>query len=243
MALGFPAAAQPALNNALNRAPGNPTRQAPTLPVTPGEKRWQTIPCDTAEQALLLFCPTASDSRVDEAGWRALGQLIQAPFYQRLRVELQLGYAVFSSVRQIQGRTGLLLGVQSPGASLSELLGHFEAFLASLPERIDSLDDGAWQAQRDALAAQFNLADLPLAQAAELLWQAHLANHSSDYLEQHSMPGTRATANGRQATQSGRRWLAVPGQRPRSATGLADGEWIITQTAMSFLQENGPLSR
>ncbi|UZE28626.1 pyrroloquinoline quinone biosynthesis protein PqqF [Pseudomonas asplenii] len=184
MALGFPAAAQPALNNALNRAPGNPTRQAPTLPVTPGEKRWQTIPCDTAEQALLLFCPTASDSRVDEAGWRALGQLIQAPFYQRLRVELQLGYAVFSSVRQLQGRTGLLLGVQSPGASLSELLGHFEAFMASLPERIDSLDDGAWQAQRDALAAQFNLADLPLAQAAELLWQAHLANHSSDYLEQ-----------------------------------------------------------
>ncbi|WP_416770749.1 pyrroloquinoline quinone biosynthesis protein PqqF [Pseudomonas sp. RHF3.3-3] len=223
LALGFPAATQPALNNALNRTPGSPTRQPPRLPVVPGQRRWQSVPCDTGEQALLLFCPAASASIVDEACWRALGQLIQAPFYQRLRVELQLGYAVFSSVRQIHGRSGLLLGVQSPGASLAALLGHFESFLASLPERIASLDDSTWHAQREALAAQFNLADLPLAQAAELLWQGHLADHSSDYLAQlaaaiRGLERTPLQAAARQLVQAAGGWLCLAnGAEPESA--------------------------
>ena len=45
----------------------------------------------------------------NQAVYRLLAHRLQGPFYQRLRVELQLGYAVFSALRQVQGHTGLLL--------------------------------------------------------------------------------------------------------------------------------------
>ncbi|EGH48763.1 insulinase-like:peptidase M16, partial [Pseudomonas syringae pv. pisi str. 1704B] len=72
----------------------------------------------------------------DEAAWRLLAHLAQAPFYQRLRVELQLGYAVFSGLRQIDGRTGLLFGVQSPTSSAQQLFAHIGAFIGKLPQLV-----------------------------------------------------------------------------------------------------------
>lgn len=120
----------------------------------------------------------------DEAAWRLLGQLSQAPFYQRLRVELQLGYAVFSGVRQINGHTGLLFGVQSPGAPVPEILEHILQFLQQLPTLLAQLDPVELASQRQSLAAQFDPASLGLAQAAELLWHSAQAGHPSDYLQQ-----------------------------------------------------------
>jgi secreted Zn-dependent insulinase-like peptidase len=99
-------------------------------------------------------------------------------------VELQLGYAVFSALRQIHGQTGVLLGVQSPGTSPLKLLEHMECFLSDLPGLVEGIDEAAFIAQRQALADQLDIAALPLAQAAELLWQGKLAGRSSDYLSQ-----------------------------------------------------------
>jgi len=114
----------------------------------------------------------------------APARLCQTPFYQRLRVELQLGYGVFSAVRQRNGRTGLLFGVQSPGATVTEILQHIAQFLEHLPEQLQALDELTWNDQRQALAQQLQPATLPQEQAMELLWQAKLAGHSSDYLPQ-----------------------------------------------------------
>jgi len=133
---------------------------------------------------LLLLCPTATQDLSDEASWRLLAHLSQTPFYQRLRVELQLGYAVFSGLRQINGRSGLLFGVQSPNVAAAELLEHIKDFLNGLTELIHSTAEATYLTQRHALADQFDIASLPGAQAAELLWQGKLAGHSSDYLTQ-----------------------------------------------------------
>jgi secreted Zn-dependent insulinase-like peptidase len=95
-----------------------------------------------------------------------------------------VGYAVFSAVRQINGQTGLLFGVQSPTASLRDILEHIEVFLQRMPELISGIDEGSLANQYQTLAAQFTSGALPVAQAAELLWQARLAGHSSDYLAQ-----------------------------------------------------------
>ncbi len=115
----------------------------------------------------------------DEAAWRLLGHVLQGLFYQRLRIELQIGYAVFSGVRQINGQTGLLFGVQSPSVSLDEIVEHLHTFLTQLPARISSSEDLG----NLALARQFSTETLPLTQAAELLWHARLAGHPADYLE------------------------------------------------------------
>jgi coenzyme PQQ biosynthesis probable peptidase PqqF len=184
LAIGLSAQTQAAMGLALSRIPGTPDNQL-TLPSSIQSQRlWSNVDTGSSEHALLLFCPTASEELADEAAWRLLAHLCQTPFYQRLRVELQLGYAVFSALRQIHGQTGVLFGVQSPSVAPMELLQHIEQFLSGLPELINAIDDTSFIAQRQTLAEQFSSAALPTAQAAELLWQGKLAGRSSDYLTQ-----------------------------------------------------------
>jgi secreted Zn-dependent insulinase-like peptidase len=169
---------------ALSRVPGTPdTQSSPSLTLH-SQRLWSQIDIGSSEHALLLFCPTPSEELADEAAWRLLAHVCQTPFYQRLRVELQLGYAVFSALRQIHGQTGLLFGVQSPSVTPENLLQHVERFLSELPTLIDAIDDSSLIAQSQTLAEQFSSAALPTLQAAELLWQGKLAGRSSDYLMQ-----------------------------------------------------------
>ncbi|MGF6093773.1 pyrroloquinoline quinone biosynthesis protein PqqF [Pseudomonas sp. 18175] len=178
LGLGFPAALEAAIKTAAARLPGQPENIKPQRPAPGGQRIWHEVNTDSSEAALLLFCPTPSQTLADEGAWRLLGHLLQGPFYQRLRVELQIGYAVFSGVRQINGQTGLLFGVQSPSVSLEGIFDHLQTFLRQLPALISSSDELGNQ----ALAQQFSGQSLTVAQAAELLWHAQLAGHSSTYL-------------------------------------------------------------
>ena len=180
LGLGFPAALEAVIKTAAARLPGQPARFEHRLPDLSGQRIWHALRTDSKEAAVLLFCPTPSQTLVDEAAWRLLGHLLQGPFYQRLRVELQIGYAVFSGVRQVNGQTGLLFGVQSPSVSLEGIVGHLQTFMQQLPALISSNADSGNQ----ALAQQFSPQTLPVAQACELLWHAQLAGHSSAYLDE-----------------------------------------------------------
>ncbi|OIN48160.1 coenzyme PQQ biosynthesis protein PqqF [Pseudomonas azotoformans] len=180
LGLGFSAALEAAIKTAAARLPGQPASLNHVAPSLGGQRIWHAVQTDSTEAALLLFCPAPSQSLADEAAWRLLCHLLQAPFYQRLRVELQIGYAVFCGIRQINGQTGLLFGVQSPSLSLEGIADHLQTFLQQLPALIDSRDD----LDNQTLAEQFSTQALPNAQAAELLWHAHLAGHPSEYLAQ-----------------------------------------------------------
>jgi coenzyme PQQ biosynthesis probable peptidase PqqF len=182
LAVGLSSQTQAAMGLALSRVPGV-ADQPFSPPSINAQRLWTTVDTDSSEHALLLFCPTATRDIADEAAWRLLAQLCQTPFYQRLRVELQLGYAVFSALRQIHGQAGILFGVQSPSVAPAGLLEHIEQFLSDLPGMIEGMDEATFTAQRQSLAEQFDLNTLPVPQAAELLWQGKLAGHSSDYLE------------------------------------------------------------
>ncbi|MFM9381615.1 pyrroloquinoline quinone biosynthesis protein PqqF [Pseudomonas sp. UV AK001] len=184
LALGLNPQTQSAMGLALSRIPGAPDNQLPAPSATHAQYSWQQIECDSSEHALLLFCPAASQEIAGEAAWRLLAHLCQTPFYQRLRVELQLGYAVFSGLRQIHGQSGILFGAQSPTTSAVQLLEHIQQFLNDLPALIEKLDDASLTQQRQTLADQFDDSVLTGKEAAELLWQARLAGHSSDYLAQ-----------------------------------------------------------
>ncbi|MHC8336147.1 pyrroloquinoline quinone biosynthesis protein PqqF [Pseudomonas sp. LB3P25] len=184
LATGLSTQIQAAMGLALSRVPGTADNQlTPPSPIN-AQHLWSAVDTGSSEHALLLFCPTATADIADEAAWRLLAHFCQTPFYQRLRVELQLGYAVFSTLRQIHGQTGLLFGVQSPSVAPSNLLEHIEHFLSGLAGLIDDINDQTFIDQRQVLADQFDSAALPNAQAAELLWQGKLAGHSSDYLTQ-----------------------------------------------------------
>lgn len=163
LALGFEELA--ALGAVLGACPGQGATATP-LPIWQG-RRWVDTALAGSENALLLFCPVAANQ---QASGRLLAQLLQGPVYQRLRVELQLGYAVFSAFRQIEGCNGLLFGVQSPHASHAEILAHLHALLSQGV----TLDCTA----RQALAEQFVESAMANAEVAEWAWQAHMAIQS-----------------------------------------------------------------
>ncbi|NUU33987.1 pyrroloquinoline quinone biosynthesis protein PqqF [Pseudomonas sp. C2B4] len=184
LATGLSPQTQAAMGLALSRIPGTPDNQLTPPSSIQGQHLWSAIDTGSSEHALLLFCPTASTDIADDAAWRLLAHLCQTPFYQRLRVDLQLGYAVFSALRQMHGQTGLLFGVQSPSVAPLDLLQHIEQFLNALPGTLGGIDDEHFVTARQALADQLSIETLPTAQAVELLWQGKLAGHSSDYLVQ-----------------------------------------------------------
>jgi coenzyme PQQ biosynthesis probable peptidase PqqF len=231
---GLPASVQTAITRTLSRVPGIPDSEM-TAPVSiAGQCLWSELPNDTNENALLLFCPTPTQELADEAAWRLLSQLSQTPFYQRLRVELQLGYAVFSGVRQINGQTGLLFGVQSPSALVKEILEHIEAFLKQLPELISTLDDGALINQQQVLAEQLDGNAMPLAQAFELLWQGKLGGRSSDYLFQLQQAVLQLDRTA--LLDATRRLIHAEGGRRCLASGACpDGTWQPTARSLPGL--------
>ncbi|MCA5970074.1 pyrroloquinoline quinone biosynthesis protein PqqF [Pseudomonas sp. P129] len=215
---GFDTASQSMLDTVLNAAPGVRQTSPADLPTIRAGKHWAAQASSSSEDAVLVFCPAPTTSIEDEAAWRLLAHLAQAPFYQRLRVELQLGYAVFSSLRQIDGKTGLLFGVQSPTCNAQQLFEHIEAFIGRLPQLVRGAD---LPEQTNALAAQFEPSNLPQQQRADLQWQAHLAGHQSDHaptlqralsnLETHSL-----LASADQLIKATGGWLIVA-NRPASA--------------------------
>ncbi|WP_462381587.1 pyrroloquinoline quinone biosynthesis protein PqqF [Pseudomonas sp. Marseille-QA0892] len=132
-----------------------PARTVPSA--TPLTSQWITLPANDDDTAVLMFCAHPATG-AEEAGWQLLARLIEGPFYQRMRVELQLGYAVFSGYRRINGQGGLLFAIQSPHADAHMLLGHIETFLsrfdvpsAVLVDQIRTrmTADPGWQRQAD----------------------------------------------------------------------------------------------
>ncbi|WAJ39669.1 pyrroloquinoline quinone biosynthesis protein PqqF [Pseudomonas sp. GOM7] len=149
-------------------------------PHSSGGLSWHEAPVSGAESALLLFCPVPDASVQAEAAWRLLDQCLQEAFYQRLRGELQLGYALFSSFRQVQGRRGLLFGVQSPVCDHATILGHIRAFLAAQPARLAGLPAQAFEQAREALQLALQ-APRSHVEWAEQFCQAHLAALAAEH--------------------------------------------------------------
>lgn len=181
LVVGFGEAEQRDLGAALRDLPGHALPPAP-IPLLPG-RAWRSCAVPGSEQALLLFCPVPVAL---QAAGRLLAQLLQGPVYQRLRVELQLGYAVFSAFRQIEGRCGLLFGVQSPSANHGEILAHLEALLQAGVQLDTSM--------REALADQFDEAAMPHPEVTEWAWQTYLATQTDDL----AALGTAVRATGQQ---------------------------------------------
>ncbi len=173
MAVGLDAGQRELLHGLLRRLPGQrlPRDHAPA--VLAPSYRWHRPDAVEGEAALLLFCPLPDRHALTEASWQWLARCLEADFYQRLRSELQLGYAVFSGFRLINGQAGLLFGVQSPSATVAQVLGHIETFLAGLDQ---ALGDG--EAARQALLAQLREGG---EDDAERAWNLHLAGHSPDW--------------------------------------------------------------
>lgn len=90
------------------------------------------------DRALLLFIPLKNAPQL--AALRALALVYEPRFFQRLRVEQQIGYVVSSRYLRCADRDGVLFALQSPALSVTALLRHCKMFLRALTEAMPTLD-------------------------------------------------------------------------------------------------------
>lgn len=160
-----------------------PLAELPPTPCIDTGIDWHQVAQPGADAALLLFCPLPVFDAHTDAAWQLLGQIVQGRFYQRLRGELQLGYALFAGFRQVQGSRGLLFALQSPVCDAAAIFAHIRAFLDEQRQQLEALDDAAVSRYRDALLPLLNPAQANWPRA-EQLWQLHLAGLPEAHLQQ-----------------------------------------------------------
>ncbi|SEI84246.1 coenzyme PQQ biosynthesis probable peptidase PqqF [Pseudomonas linyingensis] len=147
----LPAAAAAALSGL-----GQPVVGAPLSAAAPwrGGEHEQRLPVmdepGGAEQAVLLRLLAPPGQPVLEAAWRVLAILQQGAFYQSLRVEQGLGYALFSRFHAGEDGAELQFGVQSPHANGQRLQQALRTFIEQQGSALAGLSAQRLQQAREA---------------------------------------------------------------------------------------------
>lgn len=101
--------------------------------------RHLTISHHSRDNALLLFLPCPSG--ISLAALRALALLMEPRFFQRMRVERQIGYVVSCRYQRCADRDGILFALQSPEVTPDVLQAECQTFLQQLqiPDEVETL--------------------------------------------------------------------------------------------------------
>jgi secreted Zn-dependent insulinase-like peptidase len=124
------------------------------------------------ESVVLRYLQGPDRSLTSQARLAVLGQLIDTPFYQRLRTEEQLGYVVHAGYSPMLDAPGLALLVQSPDTRSEAIEARIDAFLDDFEETLATLEDEALAPYRQAVHDRLTQRDTSLAGRAGRLWQA-----------------------------------------------------------------------
>lgn len=197
---GGDATLQEAISRLLSRWPGEslallaaPLKQQQAQPVSakaegeradllqnvPGLSR-HTLPASDAtphkEAAVLLFCPLIDRTAECLAAWQLLAALYEPQFFQRLRVELNIGYVVSCRYHRSAGEAGLLFALQSPTLNSSQLKEHIVNFICDMADVIAEITEE--ELKKKAAVLINALPDQKVKTAAQCLahWQQQQLN-------------------------------------------------------------------
>lgn len=168
------------------------------------------IACHGRDQALLLFIPLAPSDDVSLAALRALALHLETRFFQRLRVEQQIGYVVSARYQRVADVDGLLLALQSPDIPWRTLLAHCKCFLREMVGEIAALPAEKLPVWQTHLRAQVeNIANAE--RAVETLRQQHgLATLNRAAIQSLTLPHIQHLHA--QLVREKRRWLILVNQ-------------------------------
>lgn len=131
----------------------NPARRA--LPEALPPQPEYRVATRSPEAALLRFCPLVEESTACLAAWQLLAMIYQPLFFQRLRVEQNIGYVVSCRFYQAAGRSGILFALQSPHLTTAELAACIDHFLVQMNTELAALSPEAlWETCQIVLKEQ-----------------------------------------------------------------------------------------
>ena len=170
------------LAQVLSRMPGEIKSAACGLQCDPLAGQRRTLPLTQGDTALLLFCPVMQPGLEAQLAGRLLALIYQPAFFQRLRVEQQVGYVVSCGFHLVADRAGVLFALQSPQLTAAELFTHNELFLAMMAENIAQLTAGELAEKRERLWQRLQPEGDALEQARQTLAFPTLASPATRVL-------------------------------------------------------------
>jgi coenzyme PQQ biosynthesis probable peptidase PqqF len=167
-----------------------------------------------ADAAVLLFCPLVEQTAACHAAWRILASILEPRFFQRMRVEKNIGYAVACRFTLTAGQYGLLFAVQSPSHSVTEILQQIRHFIGEMTDIIRHLPQEVIKRKRADLRGTLNnnFQD-PLEQTREhwLSQHAYAPQLTSEAIS--ALAGQRLLAFYTALTQEPEHWWILNNQR------------------------------
>lgn len=125
-------------------------QSAPSAP-PPLRRGITPVACQGRDQALLLFIPLTTPDDISLAALQALGLFLAPRFFQRLRVDQQIGYVVTARYERCADVDGLLFALQSPDIDWVRLLAHCRRFLLDMQTALSECEAGALHAWQQTL--------------------------------------------------------------------------------------------
>ncbi len=145
------------------------------------------LPVDHRDVAAIFYQQAQGDSVDDRAHMMMVRQLLRAPFFHQLRTEKQLGYIVFGSGMELKDVAGNVFVVQSPSASLSEVMSEIHGFLESTTASVEGFEQ-----QRQALLSDLLESPKNLQEQSSRYWSELLARNTEFSRRQNLIDAVRA---------------------------------------------------
>lgn len=128
------------------------------LPRTAATPRF-SIPVQHADSSVVLYLQGATDSLRERAEFAVLQNMLDAPFYTRLRTEKQLGYVVGSQIMPLNRVPGLLFYVQSPVLNSGPLMEEVGGFLNQFATTLENMSEAEIARHRQSVLT--NIEEFP----------------------------------------------------------------------------------
>ena len=149
-----------------------PLRASQLAPLHPDTERQESL--------VLRYLQGADRSLDSQARLAVIAQLIDTPFYTRLRTEEQLGYIVNAGYSPLLDAPGVALVVQSPETDSATIGERIDAFLDDFETRLEALEDDDIAAYRQSVRDRLLTRDTSLGALTNRQWQA-LAYGDTDF--------------------------------------------------------------
>ncbi|MEM8496511.1 MAG: insulinase family protein [Pseudomonadota bacterium] len=126
---------------------------------------------DHPDSALLVYRQMPDQSASNRALSAMAGQILQAPYFQQLRTEQQLGYVVFATPLPLMDVPGNAFIVQSPGHSVAHILQSTREFVAQQQAALKTEEaQKNFKQQKQALLGQLDEPPKNLSELAGRYW-------------------------------------------------------------------------
>lgn len=151
------------------------------------------------DNAFVLYHQAINGDPVTTGTIGILRQLLHSRYFQTLRNELKMGYAVFVTSFPVYNLAGFAMTVQSPNASPELIERQTESFLQDFNRFLNTLDEKQFRRAKAGVLRQLSWREKPPKDRAEMLWQqiltgrlpAFLASEESELIDQISLSDIR----------------------------------------------------